>query len=339
KDAATTQRYIQEMLDAASRAGDLTKRLLAFSRKHVIEPVLVDLNEIVRNIEKMLRRIMTEDIELSTILSSGKLPVLVDVGQMDQILMNLAANANDAMPDGGNLVIQTDKVNVDSRSDEAHILENAGMYAVLTVSDTGVGMDQRTKENMFEPFFTTKEECKGTGLGLSMVYGIIKQHNGGINVYSEMGKGTTFKIYLPMAQTKGEAISKPVQPLSGGKGETILIAEDKPQVRESIMLLLQQNGYKIIEAENGEDAVRKFKENRDTVSLILLDVIMPVKNGREAYEEIKSIEPGVKTIFMSGYTDDKISRKGILEEGFDFISKPINPDTLMRKIRDGLDRL
>ena len=339
KDDGTTQRYIEEVLDAANRAGDLTKRLLVFSRKQVIEPVLVDLNKIVKNIEKMLGRIMREDIELHTVLSVGKLPVLVDVGQIEQVLMNLVANARDAMPDGGHLVIQTDSVKVDSFYAEAHIFENTGMYAVLTVSDTGVGMDQGTKENIFEPFFTTKEMGKGTGLGLSMVYGIIKQHNGNINVYSEVGKGTTFRIYLPLAQTERETISKPIQTtLPTGKGETIIIAEDDPQVRESMRLLLQKNGYKIIVAENGEDAVRKFKENIGAVSLILLDVIMPVKNGREAYEEIKCIEPVIKTIFMSGYTDDIISRKGMLEEGFDLISKPINPDTLVRKIREVLDR-
>ncbi|MBF0506142.1 MAG: response regulator, partial [Nitrospirae bacterium] len=337
-NAAATQKYIQEMLDAANRAGDLTKRLLVFSRKQVIEPVLADLNDIVRNIEKMLRRIMREDIELSTVLSAGELPVLVDVGQIEQVLMNLVANARDAMPDGGHLVIQTDVANVDSRYAEAHIFENTGMHTVLTVSDTGVGMDQGTKESIFEPFFTTKEVGKGTGLGLSMVYGIIRQHNGNINVYSEVGKGTTFKIYLPLAQIKKEALSKPIQILPEGKGETIIIAEDEPQVRKSISLLLQENGYKIIEAENGEDALMKFRENRGEVSLVLLDVIMPVKNGREAYEEIKAIEPGIRTIFMSGYTDDIIAKKGILEEGFDFISKPIDFVTLMRKIRDVLDR-
>ena len=251
--------------------------------------------------------------------------------------MNLATNARDAMPDGGRLVIQTDTVNLDNLGAEAHISRNAGMYAELTVSDTGVGMDQGTKGKIFEPFFTTKEVGKGTGLGLSMVYGMIKQHNGNINVYSELGKGTTFKIHLPLVQKKREAIAEPLQTLPVGKGETIIIAEDERQVRESMRLFLQKNGYKVIEAKNGEEAVSKFKENRGAVSLVLLDVIMPVKNGREAYEEIKGIEPGVKTIFMSGYTDDIISQKGILEEGVDFISKPINPDTLMRKIRDVLD--
>ncbi len=340
KNDPTTEGYIQQVLDAADRAGDLTKRLLAFSRKQVIEPVLADLNEIVRNIEKMLRRIMTEDIELSTVLSAGEIPVIVDIGQIEQVLMNLVANARDAMSEGGHLIIQTDSVNIDGSYAEAHIFENMGMHAVLTVSDTGIGMDQGTKENIFEPFFTTKGKGKGTGLGLSMVYGIIRQHNGNINVYSEVGKGTTFRIYLPMAQAKAkiESISKPIQTLAGGKGETILIAEDEPQVREMMMTLLQNNGYKIIESVNGADAIRKFKENRGTVSIVLLDVIMPVKNGREAYDEIKGIEPGVKAIFMSGYTDEIISKNGILEDGFEFISKPINSDTLMRKIREVLDR-
>jgi signal transduction histidine kinase len=338
KDDETTHGYIQEMLNSANRAAELTRGLLAFSRKQVMKPSLADLNEIVKDVDKMLRRILTEDIELNTVLSDGEIPILVDVGQMEQILMNLATNARDAMPDGGHLFIQTNAVNIDSHYDEEHILQNAGMYAVLTVSDTGVGMEQGTKESIFEPFFTTKEVGKGTGLGLSMVYGTVKQHNGNIDVYSEVGKGTTFKIYLPLAQTKPEATSAAIQTAPAGEGETIMIAEDESKVRESIRLILQDNGYKIIEAENGEDAVRKFRENRGAVSVILLDVVMPLKNGRAAYEEIKILEPEVKTIFMSGYADDIISKKGILEEGFDLISKPINPVTLMRKIRDVLDR-
>jgi CheY-like chemotaxis protein len=213
------------------------------------------------------------------------------------------------------------------------------MHAILTVSDTGVGMDHETKEKIFEPFFTTKDVGKGTGQGLSMVYGIIKQLKGNINVLSEAGKGMIFRIYLPLAHTKIEAMSKSeIETLPKGKGETIIIAEDEPRVRDIVRHLLENNGYKIIEAENGEDAVGKFKENRVVVSLILLDVIMPVKNGKEAYEEIRGIEPEIKTIFMSGYTDDIISNKGLLEDGFDFISKPIKSDTLMRKIREVLDR-
>jgi CheY-like chemotaxis protein len=338
KGDITTQGYIQEMLDAANRAAELTRGLLAFSRKQVINPVLIDLNEIVSNVGKMLKRIIGEDIALGTVLSTRELPVMVDAGQMEQVLMNLVTNARDAMPDGGLLTIQTDMVYVDSHYAEAHFSQNAYTYAVLKVSDTGLGMDQVTKENIFEPFFTTKEVGKGTGLGLSMVYGIIKQHNGNVRVYSEVERGTTFKIYLPLVQTEKEIIPMPIETLPEGKGETILIAEDEPQVRGSMRLILQEHGYKIIEAENGEDAVRIFQKNRDAVTLILLDVIMPVKNGREAYAEMNGIKPGVRTIFMSGYTDDIISKKGILEEGFQLISKPINPDTLMRKIREVLDR-
>ena len=338
KGDITTQGYIQEMLDAANRAAELTRGLLAFSRKQVINPVLIDLNEIVSNVGKMLKRIIGEDIALGTVLSTRELPVMVDAGQMEQVLMNLVTNARDAMPDGGLLTIQTDMVYVDSHYAEAHFSQNAYTYAVLKVSDTGLGMDQVTKENIFEPFFTTKEVGKGTGLGLSMVYGIVKQHNGNVRVYSEVERGTTFKIYLPLVQTEKEIIPMPIETLPEGKGETILIAEDEPQVRGSMRLILQEHGYKIIEAENGEDAVRRFQKNRDAVTLILLDVIMPVKNGREAYAEMNGIKPGVRTIFMSGYTDDIISKKGILEEGFQLISKPINPDTLMRKIREVLDR-
>ncbi len=338
KDTVTTGKFIQEMLDAADRAGDLTKRLLAFSRKQVIEPMMADLNEIVRDIEKMLKRVIADDVKLSTILSAGELPIMVDAGQMDQVILNLAANASDAMPNGGHFVIKTDTVNVDNRYAEMHNFENMGMCAVLTVEDNGIGMEQDTKENMFEPFFTTKEVGKGTGLGLSMVYGIVKQNNGNINVYSEVGKGTTFRIYLPLTETKRASISSPVLTLPEGKGETIIIAEDEPKVRESLKLILQNNGYEIIEAVNGEDAVKKFKENRDSVSLVLLDVIMPVKNGREAYEEMKSIESDIKTIFMSGYTDDIISKKVILQEGVEFFSKPIDPDSMIRKIRDVLDK-
>ena len=208
---------------------------------------------------------------------------------------------------------------------------------MLTVSDTGIGMDFKTRESIFEPFFTTKGVGKGTGLGLAMVYGTIKQHNGYITVHSNAGKGTTFRIYLPLAQTE-EAVSKPIETLIRGKGETILVAEDDPHVRKITVMSLQENGYKVIEAENGEEAAKRFLENKDTIAIVLFDVIMPLKNGREAYEEIKKLDPDIKAIFMSGYTDDVISRKGILEEGVDFISKPLNPATLMRKIREVLDR-
>jgi len=230
-------------------------------------------------------------------------------------------------------------VNVDTRYAEAYLFENTGLYAVLTVSDTGIGMDQKTMENIFEPFFTTKEVGKGTGLGLAMVYGMVKRHGGNIKVYSEPGHGTTFRIHLPLAKgALDEETEGNVEPVSLGNGEIILLAEDDPHVRTITKMYLEGNGYKAIEAENGDQAVKRFVENKDTIAIVILDVIMPVKNGREAYEEMQKITPDIKAIFMSGYTDDVISRKGILEEGFDFISKPINPDTLMKKIREVLDK-
>ena len=338
KKDETAQGYIGEVLNAANRAAELTRGLLAFSRKQTISLKQKDLNDIVQNVQKMLVRIIGEDIKLKTALSNRRLPVSVDAVQIDQVLLNLATNARDAMPDGGHLIIETDVVDMDESYVEAHLIENTGKYAVLTVSDTGIGMDIKTKENIFEPFFTTKGVGKGTGLGLAIVYGIIKQHGGNINVYSEVGKGTTFRIYLPILKTAEKEEAEAAHPIPFGNGEKILIAEDDAQVRAILCISLKRHGYEVVEAGDGEEAVNKFLENRDTTAILLLDVIMPGKNGREVYEKIRLIEPGIKAIFMSGYTDDIISKNGILEEGFDFISKPINPDTLMRKIRDVLDR-
>ncbi len=338
KDDEKTRKYIDEILAGAERAAELTHSLLAFSRKQTIILKRVDVNEIVRKINKMLVRVIGEDIELQNVLINRELAVMADTGQIEQILLNLAANARDAMPDGGELTIETDIVNVDSSYAKDHLFEVAGMYAVLSVSDTGIGMDQKTRENIFEPFFTTKEVGKGTGLGLAMVYGMVKQHGGNINVYSEPGKGTTFRIYLPVITNEVEAEPDASLPAPLGGGETILLAEDDLQVREITGMYLREFGYKVIEAENGEEAAKRFFESKDTIAIVLLDVIMPVKNGKDAYEEIKKLNPDIKVIFMSGYTDEIISRKGILEKGFDFISKPINPETLMRKIRDVLER-
>ncbi len=338
KDDEKTRKFIDEMLAGADRAAELTHSLLAFSRKQTITLKQVDLNSIVRKINTMLVRVIGEDIKLTNMLINRELVVMADRGQIEQILLNLAANARDAMPDGGELTIQTGMVNVESSYAETHVFENTGMYAVLSVSDTGIGMDHTIRENIFEPFFTTKEVGKGTGLGLAMVYGMVKQHGGNIKVYSEPGKGTTFRIYLPMITNTVEVEPEAAQPAPLGGGETILLAEDDPQVREITGMYLREFGYKVIEAENGEEAAKRFLENKDTIAIVLLDVIMPVKNGRDAYEAIKKLNPDIKAIFMSGYTDEIISRKGILEKGFDFISKPINPDAMMRKIREVLDR-
>ena len=338
KDDEKTKEFIKRILVSAERAAELTHSLLAFSRKQTIALRQVDLNDTVRKVNEMLVRVIGEDIKLTVMLISRELAVMADRGQIEQVLMNLVTNARDAMPDGGELTIQTGMVNVDSSYAQAHLFENTGMHAVLTVSDTGIGMDQKTRENIFEPFFTTKAVGKGTGLGLAMVYGIVKQHGGDINVYSEPGKGTTFRVYLPMINITAEEEPESAQPVPFGRGEMILLAEDDPEVRRVTSMYLQEYGYKTIEAENGDEAAKRFLENKDTIAIVLLDVIMPVKNGREAYEEIKKLNPDIKAIFMSGYTDDVISRKGILEEGFNFISKPINPNALMRKIRYVLDR-
>ncbi|MBF0329066.1 MAG: PAS domain S-box protein [Nitrospirae bacterium] len=338
KDDEKARDFISEVLSSADRAAELTKSLLAFSRKQTISLKQVDLNSIVKKMHTMLVRVIGEDIELNSILLNDALPVLVDSSQIEQVLLNLATNARDAMADGGHLVIQTEEITVDKNYAEENLFESPGRYALLTVSDTGIGMDKKTKENIFEPFFTTKGIGKGTGLGLAMVYGIVKQHGGNIIVYSELGKGTTFKIYLPLANKPTETLVETDPAISFGKGEIILVAEDDERVRKIISLTLQEYGYKIIEAISGEDAVMKFLQNKDAIELLLLDVIMPIKNGKEAYEEISKHRSDIKTIFMSGYTDDIISRKGILKEGFEFISKPINPIILARKVREVLDK-
>jgi len=338
KEDKSTMEFIEEILDSAHSAAELTHSLLAFSRKETINVKIVDLNDIVMKINKMLLRVIGEDIKLTIMPLASELTIMADAGQLEMVLLNLATNARDAMPGGGELTIHTGMVDVDRSYAEANLFENTGMYAVLTVSDTGSGMDHDTMDNIFEPFFTTKEVGKGTGLGLSMVYGTIKQHNGNINVNSEPGKGTTFRIYLPMITDTEEAEREAARPAPLGRGETILLAEDDTKVRKITRMSLEEYGYKVIEAENGEEAIRRFLDNKDTISIVLLDVIMPLRNGKDAYEEIRKLDPAVKAIFMSGYSDDIISRQGVLQEGFDFIPKPINPDTLMRTIRDALDR-
>ncbi|MBF0328414.1 MAG: response regulator [Nitrospirae bacterium] len=340
KDDEETIGFIEEILASAKRAAELTHGLLAFSRQQVIIPQTQDLNRIITNMKKMLRRLIEEDIELKIDLFSSDIMVKVDAGQIEQVVMNLVANARDAMPEGGHLLIETAVVTIDRCYAEAHLFESVGNYAVLTVSDTGKGMDIKTRENIFEPFFTTKEVGKGTGLGLAMAYGIIKQHDGNINVYSELGMGTTFRIYLPLTKKLDyKETNEPAKSMPLGGGETILIAEDDQQVREIIKMHLQEYGYKTIEAENGMEAVEKFKKNPDKISLLLLDVIMPFKNGIDAYEDIKLIRPDMRVLYMSGYTDSIIRTKGVLHESFDFLSKPVDPAGLLLKIRNSLDRL
>lgn len=330
---------LDQVLAAADRATYLTNGLLSFSRKQVLEPKPVEINGIIRNTENFLGRLIGEDIEFRTVLADRPLIVIADCGQLDQVLMNLAINARDAMPDGGLLTIESGSKELD----EEHVMKygygKPGNYAVIAVSDTGAGMDEKTRQRVFEPFFTTKEPGRGTGLGLSIVYGIVKQHNGYINVYSEPGKGTTFRIYIPLAPSTdletGEEGSS-VIPLTGA--ETVLVADDDSKVRRITCEVLERFGYRVVEAVDGEDAVAKFSEKEGDIALLVLDLMMPGKNGKEAYDEIRKTKGDVKVLFTSGYTAYVVHRQRILEEGLDFISKPLEPTAFLRKIREVLDR-
>jgi PAS domain S-box-containing protein len=329
--------YVESIIASAEKAANLAKNLLAFSRKQIISPNHVNLNEIVHGIQRLLSRLIGEDIELKTDLTDKNLIIRADVSQIEQILMNLVINARDAMHDGGILTIKTEIVEMDDEYVKIHGYGRQGNYALITVSDTGIGMDKDTKERIFEPFFTTKEVGKGTGLGLSIVYGIVKQHNGYINCYSESKKGTTFKIYLPIVDSEVEDKKFMESAVPAGGTETILTAEDNADVRKLIKEVLEGFGYTVIEAEDGEEAVMKFMENKDKINLLLFDVIMPRKNGKDAYEEIKNISPDIRCIFMSGYSADIIHKKGVPEGEINFISKPVSPKELLRKVREVLD--
>jgi CheY-like chemotaxis protein len=264
---------------------------------------------------------------------------MADGGQIEQVLMNLAANARDAMPNGGLLLIQTERVlsGVEGLTQTGQ--ETPAHYALISVSDTGAGIDKPMRERIFEPFFTTKEVGRGTGLGLSMAYGIIKQHNGEIYVYSEKGKGTTFKIYLPLLQTDEDIKEESAEITVPGKGvETILVAEDDADVRSLTKSILESSGYTVVEAMHGEDAIRTFNQNKETIDLLLLDVVMPQKDGREVYEEIKMTKPDIKVVFISGYAADILHQKGIIDAGLTFVSKPILPEELLRTVRAMLDQ-
>jgi PAS domain S-box-containing protein len=333
-----TNAYVGQVLSAAERAAVLTNDLLTFSRKQIINLQPVNLNSIIKNIESLLLRVIGEDIELSVVLTDTDLNIMADSTQIDQILMNLVTNARDAMPKGGRLFIRTNRLEMDVDYIRAHGYGKPGSYALLSVEDTGIGIDKKIKERIFEPFFTTKEVGKGTGLGLSMVYGIVKQHDGYIDVYSEAGKGTTFRILLPLIQSAvKESQSGDLIRVKGGD-ETILIGEDDPRVRDLLREVLSSAGYHIIEAVDGNDAIKVFRKNRDSIHLVILDVIMPKKDGKEAYAEIKKVRPDIKVIFVSGYSVDIIQKKGILELGLNFISKPILPNDLLLKVRDALDK-
>ncbi|MBI5632900.1 MAG: DUF3365 domain-containing protein [Nitrospirae bacterium] len=328
---------IKQILEAADRAAQLTHSLLAFSRKQVLCMKPVALNEVIKKAGKLLVRLIGEDIEFGTCLSNTELMVMADSGQIEQILMNFATNARDAMPQGGMLAIRTEKMTMDNGFIQAHGFGKPGEYALLSVTDTGTGMDEQTRQRIFEPFFTTKEMGRGTGLGLAMVYGIVTQHEGFINVYSEQGKGTTFRIYFPLITAAADERTEADIVCPAGGNETILIAEDDSALRRLSEDVLKEFGYTVISAEDGEDALDKFMANKETISLLVLDMIMPRKNGKEAYEEIRKIRRDIKVLFASGYTADIMQKKGIHEAGPEFITKPFSPIDLLRKIREILD--
>jgi PAS domain S-box-containing protein len=332
--------FLANILSAADRATQLTKGLLTFSRKQVLELLPVNINEIINGLEKMLWRIMGEDITMSSNLSAKTLVVVADRVQIEQVLLNLAANSRDAMSGRGMLTIDTCAVELRAEDvDREKYAIKPGWYAQISVSDSGTGMDAETMERIFDPFFTTKEVGKGTGLGMAIVYGIIKQHEGYINCYSEPGQGTTFKIYLPLVKEAAVAAWKAViaaPPPSGG-AETILVAEDDPTLRKLVLKILQSHGYTVIESVDGQDAVDRFRENSDRTDLVVLDVIMPNKNGSEAYQEIITVKPAIKALFVSGYPSDKISKMGMLQGGVNFLYKPVQSDVLLRKVREILD--
>jgi two-component system cell cycle sensor histidine kinase/response regulator CckA len=329
--------YLDQILAASQKAANLTQSLLAFSRKQAIELKPHKVNEIVMGVEKLLMRLLTEDITFNVMFGDSDATIMADVTQIEQVLMNLATNARDAMPKGGVLVIETKEVQLDDEFIKIHGHGEPGSYAVITVTDTGCGMDEKTIEKVFEPFFTTKEVGRGTGLGLSTVYGIIKQHNGLINVYSEPGKGTVFRIYLPTVKAQHREITQAPRFVRGGT-ETILVAEDDNELRGLIKEVLASQRYAVIETVDGENAIQKFAEHTDSIHLVILDVVMPKKSGKDAYEEMKRIRPNTKALFASGYTGDVVFDKGIQDDTVHFISKPLSPNELLIKVREVLDK-
>lgn len=327
---------VTQINESAERASKLTQSLLTFSRRHPVSKQSEDLSHVVKTMQEFLGRIIGEDILLTTYLPDTPLMVMMDRGQIEQVLMNLAANARDAMPDGGILNIAVSQV-----EGEGTILEREGCrpgdYALITVSDTGTGIDEATQQRIFEPFFTTKVLGKGTGLGLSMAYGIVRRHGGVMHVYSEPGEGATLKIYLPLRDQKEHATSaQRAKPLPGGD-ETILLVEDDPEVLEINKCLLERAGYMVLSALDGIEALELFTRGSDAIALVVLDVIMPGMNGKEVYEKLKACKDNVKVLFATGYTSDILNSKGVVRESFNFISKPINPPVFLGRVRALID--
>ncbi|MBA2734851.1 MAG: response regulator [Acidobacteria bacterium] len=338
------QLRLVEVEKAANRAAVLTRQLLAFSRRQHLERRTINLNDTINEIMKLLRRIIGEDVEVRVIATPGLSATFADPAQIEQVIMNLAVNARDAMPEGGQITIETSNVELDNSYRRQYPYVDPGKYVQIRVSDTGTGIDAETQKHIFEPFFTTKEVDKGTGLGLSMVYGIVKQHDGHINVYSEVGHGTTFKIFLPIVESAVETEGLTIQlPLLGGT-ETILVADDEEALRNLARDILEGLDYTVLLAENGEEAVEIFQGNRERIDMLLLDVVMPRMSGIEAYKRIRELGGDVPLIFMTGYSIETVQSQFVRQSEFIedlgamVLHKPYNVEGLGRKVREVLDK-
>jgi PAS domain S-box-containing protein len=328
---------LEEIRKAATRASALTRQLLAFSRQQVLAPVVLSVNDLVEDVDKMLRRLLGEDVELRVTLARDAGNARADPGQLQQVIMNLVVNARDAMPTGGKLLIETADAELTEQYAELHQQVIPGPYVMLAVSDTGVGMDAQTKARIFEPFFTTKEKGKGTGLGLSTVYGIVKQSGGYIWVYSESGHGTTFKVYLPRVDAPAEPQAPPRETATLSGTETILLAEDDEMLRPLTKGLLAKFGYTVLDAESAEQALAVAGAHQGPIHLLVADVVMPGASGRELARRLAQSRPETRVLYVSGYTDDAIVHHGMLEPGLKFLQKPFTPAALARKVREVLD--
>jgi nitrogen-specific signal transduction histidine kinase/CheY-like chemotaxis protein len=332
-------RNLEAIQHAAERAARLTGQLLAFGRKQILAPRILSLDAVVKGLRPILARLLGEDIELVIHATEELRKVFADQGQLEQVILNLVVNARDAMPEGGKLTLETANVDLDLRYARDHPGMNPGPHVMLAVTDTGFGMDPETQARAFDPFFTTKAAGKGTGLGLATVFGIVKQSGGHIWLYSEVGIGTTFKLYFPETPTGGgapSAISDPVPAGAGGGDETVLLVEDEAQVREMTAAILRGAGYTVLLADSGDEALGICTQHRGRINLLLTDVIMPGMNGRRTADVATAIRPGLAVLFMSGYPDEAILRHGVIEANIPFLQKPFTPSQLRMKVREAL---